>query len=210
MERKLMCLKVRYYKTFFYCKKISRHYIGFLRGVCMCIYEKNKTCCFIGHRKIHKTHRLIDDLHTTILDLIVNKGVCIFLFGSRSEFDDLGLEVVSELKKEYPHIRRVYVRAEYPYIDDDYKAYLLESYEDTYYPKHIENSGKSAYVERNIEMINNSDYCIFYYDATYKPQRIRKSSRDLTDYQPKSGTRIAYKYALEENKSVLNMYKQNT
>ncbi len=89
-------------------------------------------------------------MHTTIIDLIVNKGVFNFLFGSRSEFDDLCYEVVCELKKEYPYIRRIYVRAEYPYIDDDYKAYLLERYDDTYYPKHIENSGKSAYVERNI------------------------------------------------------------
>lgn len=175
----------------------------------MCVYEKNKTCCFIGHRKIHKTSRLIDDLHTAIVDLIVNKGVCNFLFGSRSEFDALCLEIVSELKIEYPHIRRIYVRAEYPYIDDDYKAYLLKRYEGTYYPKHIENSGKLAYVERNIEMINNSGYCIFYYDETYIPPRIRKSSRDLADYQPKSGTKKAYKYAIEENKSVLNMYKQN-
>ena len=176
----------------------------------MCVYEKNKTCCFIGHRKIHITSRLIDDLHTAIVDMIVNKGVCNFMFGSRSEFDALCLEVVSEIKKEYPHIRRIYVRAEYPYIDDDYKAYLLERYDDTYYPKHIEKSGKSAYVERNLEMINNSAYCIFYYDESYIPPHIRKSRRDLTDYQPKSGTKNAYKYALEENKSVLNMYKQNT
>ena len=176
----------------------------------MCVYEKNKTCCFIGHRKIHKADRLIDELHTTIIDLIVNKGVCNFLFGSRSEFNDLCLEIVSELKIEYPHIKRIYVRAEYPYIDDDYKAYLLESYDDTYYPKHIEKSGKSAYVERNIDMINNSEYCIFYYDETYKPPRVRKSRRDLTEYQPKSGTKIAYEYAHEENRRVLNVHKRNT
>ena len=175
----------------------------------MCVYEKNKTCCFIGHRKIHKADRLIDELHTTIIDLIVNKGVCNFLFGSRSEFNDLCLEIVSELKIEYPHIKRIYVRAEYPYIDDDYKAYLLESYDDTYYPKHIEKSGKSAYVERNIEMINNSAYCIFYYEENYIPPRIRKSHCDLTDYQPKSGTKIAYEYAHKENRRVLNEHKRN-
>ena len=107
---------------------------------------ENRSFLVIGHRNIHKTDRLKNDLHTAIVDLIINKGVCNFLFGSRSEFDGLCLEVVSELKKEYPHIKRIYVRAEYPYIDDDYKAYLLKSYEDTYYPKHIEKSGKSAYV----------------------------------------------------------------
>ena len=152
-------------------------------------------------------HLVIDELHTTIIDLIVNKGVYNFLFGSRSEFDDLCYEVVCELKKEYPHIRRIYVRAEYPYIDDDYKAYLLERYEDTYYPKHIENSGKSAYVERNLEMINNSEYCFLYYDENYIPPRTRKSHSDLTDYQPKSGTKIAYEYAVKKCQQVINVFQ---
>lgn len=39
------------------------------------------------------------------------------------------------VKEEYPDIKRIYVRAEFPYINDDYKNYLLKSYEDTYYPE---------------------------------------------------------------------------
>ena len=37
-------------------------------------------------------------------------------------------------------------------------------------------SGRASYVERNQVMINNSDYCIFYYDENYQPP-MRKYSR---------------------------------
>ena len=57
-----------------------------------------------------------------------------FLFGSKSRFDDLCYEAVTELKKKYVHIQRIYVRAEFPYIDESYKSYLLKGYEETYYP----------------------------------------------------------------------------
>jgi len=63
------------------------------------------------------------------------------------------------------------VRAEYPYIDEDYKNYLLEHYEETYYPEKIVNAGKAAYVERNCEMINSSSVCVVYYDESYTPKR---------------------------------------
>ena len=82
-------------------------------------------------------------------------------------FDDF----VTELKEKHPHIKRIYVRAAYQYIDDSYKNYLLESYDDTYYPLHIENAGKASYVERNQEMIDKSKYCVIYYDENYLPKR---------------------------------------
>ena len=43
-------------------------------------------------------------------------------------------------------------------------------------------------------MINKSDYCIVYYDENYLPPRRKNSRRDITDYQPKSGTAVAYDY----------------
>jgi len=171
-------------------------------------YDKNKTCCFIGHRKINETDRLKAELYSKIEDLIVNNNVYNFLFGSRSAFNDLCLKIVTDLKAKYPQTVRVYVRAEFPYINDDYRAYLLEKYEDTYYPEHIINSGKAAYVERNYEMIKKSNYCICYYDENYAPPRRRNSRRDLTDYQPKSGTKIAYEYALKNCGHVMNVFAE--
>lgn len=167
---------------------------------------KEQTCCFIGHRKIKRTTELKINLSKNIERLITEKRVDTFLFGSKSQFDDLCLEVVTELKEKYPQIKRIYVRAEFPYIDDDYRNHLLQYYEDTYYPEKIIDAGKAVYVERNYEMIDNSNSCIFYFDECYEPARRKNSKKDLLDYQPKSGTRIAYEYAEMQKKEFLNVY----
>ena len=69
----------------------------------------------------------------------------------------------------------------------------------------MEKAGKASYVERNQEMINKSDYCIVYYDENYLPPRRKNSRRDLTDYQPKSGTAVAYDYAMKKNRVIINV-----
>ena len=86
-------------------------------------------CCFFGHRKINITNDLINNLHITIKKLITEGDVDTFLFGSKSQFDDLCYQIISELKAIYPYIKRIYVRAEAPYINDKYMSYLLQSYE---------------------------------------------------------------------------------
>jgi uncharacterized phage-like protein YoqJ len=166
---------------------------------------KIHTCCFFGHRKIAYTEELKAKLYNQIEELILNEKVYIFLFGSKSEFDALCLETVSKLKEKYPHIKRIYVRSAFEHITDEYKNYLLMSYDDTYFPEHIKNSGKASYVERNQEMINNSQFCIVYYDANYLPPKRKNGRRDLTDYQPKSGTALAYAYAVKKKCEIFNM-----
>ena len=151
------------------------------------------TCCFFGHRKINETEELKSKLIEIIEKLIVDEKVDTFLFGSKSRFNSLCLELVTELKEKYPHIKRVYVRTEYPDINEQYTNYLLESYEDTYYPEHIIGSGRAAYVERNYEMINNSRFCVFYYNDQIAPTtRI-------------SGTKIALDYAVKHHKKVIRI-----
>ena len=74
-------------------------------------------------------------------NLILHNNVDTFLMGSKSDFDLLCRKAVSELKEKYIHINRIYIRAEYEYINDDYKKYLLESCEATYYPERAINAG---------------------------------------------------------------------
>lgn len=154
---------------------------------------KERTCCFIGHRKIENTLELRTRLCELVERLITNEKFDTFLFGSKSEFNTLCYEVVTELKEKYPHIKRVYVRAEYPYIDDNYKTFLLENYEDTYYPEKAMGAGKAVYVERNCEMINNSSVCIIYFD-----EKIISTAH-------KSGTKLALDYALKKGKRIINL-----
>ncbi|MBE6643517.1 MAG: DUF1273 domain-containing protein [Ruminococcaceae bacterium] len=152
---------------------------------------KENTCCFFGHRTINETEELRTKITETVERLITNENVDTFLFGSKSEFDRLCLELVTKLKEKYPHVKRIYVRAEFPFINDDYLNYLLKSYDDTYYPEKLHGAGRAAYVERNYEMINNSKYCIVYYDEQNAP-----TTR-------KSGTKIAIDYAIKKGSDVI-------
>jgi uncharacterized phage-like protein YoqJ len=161
---------------------------------------KLHSCCFFGHRKINETSELVERLAKTIELLITNRDVNTFYFGSKSEFDDLCHKIVTEIKEKYPHIKRIYVRSAYQHIPDWYEDSLRQHYEDTYFPEYMENAGRASYVERNQEMINKSDFCVVYYDENYAPPRRKNSRRDMTDYQPRSGTKIAYDYAVKKKK----------
>lgn len=151
-------------------------------------------CCFLGHRTINETKEMRGRLYKIIERLITEENVDTFLFGSKSRFDDVCLEVVTEIKEKYPHIRRVYVRSSFPYISESYTNYLLENYEDTYYPEKIMDSGRASYVERNFKMINKSRFCVFYYDDNYSPGN------------RKSGTKISIDYAIKQKKEIINIY----
>lgn len=150
------------------------------------------TCCFVGHRKIKRTKELEFQVITLVEDLIVNKKVATFLFGSKSEFDTMCLEIVGLLRNKYPHIKRVYVRAEYPYINEEYKKYLLKYYDETFFPEFLLNAGKSVYVQRNYYLIDTSDYCIFYF----------LQNKSYTSI--KSGSKLAFEYATKKKKKIFN------
>ncbi len=147
-------------------------------------------CCFIGHRKIDITESLVIELTKLIETLILSKKVSTFLFGSRSQFNDLCYKVVSDLKVKYTEIKRIFVRGEYQYINKQYKNYLLEFYEDTYFPECLSKANKLSYILRNQVMIDNSDYCIFYYKENYIPHT-----------KTKSGTKLALDYAKKKKKT---------
>jgi uncharacterized phage-like protein YoqJ len=152
---------------------------------------KNNTCSFFGHRTINETEELKTKLYKTIERLIVNENVDTFLFGSKSRFNDLCLQLVSQLKEKHPHIKRIYVRAEFPHISDDYKSYLLQNYEDTYFPSKAMGAGKTVYIKRNQEMIDKSRFCIIYYH------------HDCFPTNRKSGTQIALDYAIKQKKKII-------
>ena len=57
------------------------------------------------------------------------------------------------------------------------------------------DAGKAVYIERNCEMIDNSRFCVVYYDENYIPSRKNK----------KSGTKIAYDYAVKKGKEIINV-----
>ncbi len=152
-----------------------------------------KSCCFIGHRTIEGARQLKQLAIQVIEDLIADYGVTQFLFGSKSAFNALCYEAVTHLKEKYPQLERIYVRAEFPCISASYERYLLDRYEKTCYPDEIAGAGKGVYVKRNRSMIERSDFCVFYYDEAYTPQK------------RKSGTKLAYAYAVKKQKKIINL-----
>ena len=152
--------------------------------------EITHTCCVLGHREIIQTSELVVKLRNTIEHLIQDQGVDTFLFGSKSQFNSLCYELVTEMREEHPHIRRIYVRGEFPVIDERYHRYLLERYEDTFYPTTLNGAGRSVYIKRNRTMIDHSKVCLFYCREDYAP-KCRKS-----------GTKLALEYAKKQNKTI--------
>lgn len=164
----------------------------------------NNTCCFFGHREIEETEELRSAVTETIEKLITNESVDTFLFGSGSRFDSLCHELVSKLKEKYPHVKRIYVRAEYPYISESYEKYLLKSYEESYFPEKIIGAGRAAYVERNCEMIDKSKYCVIYYDKNYVPKVRQGRKNDMLNILKtrKSGTKPALDFAVKKGRNI--------
>lgn len=158
-----------------------------------------KTCSFFGYRDTPQTEELKEKVRETVERLIVEEGVDIFLFGSRSKFDELCHIVVTELKGKYPHIRRVAYLCKHESgclvgagmeLKQKIKeitgldAYIPE-YEEIKKSDRINSAGRASYVERNQWMIDNSQMCWFYLNAKLK----------------NSGTFLAYNYAQKKGKN---------
>ena len=156
----------------------------------------------IGHRKVKDRADTVGRIYDAVTNLIENEGADTFLFGSGSEFDTLCYYVVSELKKIYPDISRVYVSAEWNYKDLNE---LLDSYEDTYCPNKVRGANKLCYVIRNVCMIENCDVLLTYYDDNYEPPRKRTKVPIEEHKRTKSGTQMAVEYARKKKKRIINV-----
>lgn len=181
-----------------------------------------KKCCFIGHRNVTASAELIKKIDFCIKELIEENGVRIFLFGSRSKFDTLCHERVTEMQKLYPDIRRIafVCKSEYACLvgekenleriarEVSKQNVFLQEYEEIQKSEKVFNAGKASYVERNQEMINQSDYCVFFYNSAYFPQR-----KSLSVFPKKSGTKTAFDYAVRKQKNrkdltIINLYEE--
>lgn len=181
--------------------------------------QKHKICSFFGHRNVVVTEELKEKVKDIIEDLIVNQSVFIFLFGSRSNFDYLCHLVVTELKERYPEIKRISytcrsetctLESERAHWEEIYSHFRKEKVTLLGVEEEVEHktkytSGRASYVERNQAMINDSDYCVFYYEENYQPEMRKYSKRSIGYYQPKSGTAVAYTYAKQKKKIIINV-----
>jgi len=149
-----------------------------------------KTLSFFGHSTIEITDTLKKDLRNLIRQKITQENYGVFLFGGFGKFDELAWEIVSELKKEYPHIKRIFVLTEEKHLKKYKRPKYLkdEDYEEFIYLQLQYNGFRTRIYYRNIEMINISDFVIFYVNNTLN-----------------SGAYKIYKYAKLKKKQFCNL-----
>ena len=165
----------------------------------------------VGHRKVQNKEELVGRIYDTLTDLVENQGADTFLFGSKGEFDRLCFDVVTEMRKIYPHIRRVYVRAQYEEITKFYEEYLLENYEETFFPDKVHGSNELCYIVRNFCMIEMCDMLLTYYDDNYLPPSKTTKNKMLAhaccNKKSQSGTCMAVRYAKRRKKKIINLFE---
>ena len=186
------------------------------------VLMSDKSCCFIGHRNVPDTEELRQIIKKTVEELIQKHGVTLFLFGSRSNFDLFCYDVVTELQETYPNIQRIAYTCRHEYVtmkeNKEQEEQLLSAvlkkqihiraYDAEYEHPTKYTSGRASYVERNQAMINDSDFCVFYFDKRCLPQRRKCGKNQFSDYQPKSGTALAYTYAVQKKKEIYNLFQE--
>ena len=166
-----------------------------------------KACSFFGHRDTPQTEELKEKVKETVKRLIVEEDVKIFLFGSRSKFDELCHIVVTELKEKYPDIRRIAYLCKHETAclagaGMDLSKTIKEvtgrdervlEYEEIKKSDRINAAGSTCYVERNQWMIENSRFLIVYL-------------RETKEIDRKSGTLQAYKFAQKYGKEIFVLH----
>ena len=59
-------------------------------------------------------------------------------------------------------------------------------------------------------MIDKAALCIFYYDEHYKPPLKPAARGRIAREQPKSGTKVAYEYAIRRQKELINLFSRSS
>ena len=153
--------------------------------------QKNKTCCFTGHREIPVTNILIKNRLKKEIERLIEKGVIYFGAGGALGFDTMAALIVLELREKYPQIKLIMVLPcpeQDKYWNEKDKsayAYILDNADKKVYTsKHYH---KGCMHTRNRHLINNSGICICY---------LTKKS---------GGTAYTVAYAMQKNLQIINI-----
>ena len=152
--------------------------------------DEHKSCGCFGHNKIEITEELKEKLKKIFEMLITQENIKYFYFGGFSEFDDLCWQIVTELKKTYTEIYRIFCLSDprHQRLSKRPRWIKDENYEEiTYLDLNFDWWYQRIYF-RNCEMINRSDFVIFYVNHTER-----------------SGAYKALQYANRKKKQIINV-----
>ena len=143
---------------------------------------ENNCCTFLGHKDC--PFSIKPKLYDVLEDLIKNKNVTTFYVGNHGNFDNIASSALFELKNKYEHIQYNIVLAYLPTNSNN----IINS---TMYPEGIETVPKRFAISwRNRFMISKSNYIICYIAHGY------------------GGAYKFAKYALNQNKTIINLYNE--
>ncbi len=112
-------------------------------------------CCFFGH---HDVPALIKDQLANEIEQLIKNGENIFYVGNHGDFDYMVINILRNMKKNYPHICYSVVLA---YLEKTEHQFLNSG--ETLFPEGIEDVPKKfAILWRNDWMIKNSDTVLCY------------------------------------------------
>lgn len=113
------------------------------------------SCAFFGHRCFnYAPYR--EQLKSIIVDLIENHGVTQFYNGCRGSFDNICIDIISELKKRYPHIKLIMVLSYHP----DKEFYISERFDGSVYLLEKSVPPKFAISHTNRRLVELVDYIV--------------------------------------------------
>ena len=121
-----------------------------------------KSCVFFGHRWVVLTEQEKILLHATIIKLITEEGVEDFIFGGYGDFDSMAYRMVSDIKNDYPQIRKIYAQAYIPKHQED-MDHLKRVYDFVYLPEGTEvGLQRYAISRRNRSLAKECDFMVCY------------------------------------------------
>ena len=145
--------------------------------------EKHKSCSFFGTRSVAISDEIKMKIKNKILELLRN-NFRVFYFGGFSEFDDVCYKIVSEYKKEFPDIYRIFCSSDIRWLRPSKQPKWLsnEEFEEITYLDLDYDYWYTRIYYRNCEIINRSDFVLFFAlenneSGAYKALKYAKSKK---------------------------------
>jgi len=146
---------------------------------------ERKCCCF-GHRNLF--YEVTDKLNLTIVKLIEEHNVTIFISGGMGDFDALFEKAVCKAKLKYPQIQLILVKPYFSNKLNTNKDFYEQIYDSIIIPEELANVHyKAAIKKRNKLIVDNCDFII------------------SCIYRNFGGAYDAVKYAESKNKTIISL-----
>ena len=117
------------------------------------------TITFCGHSNFSFDNTVKEKLRNLLLQEIRKNPACKFYLGGYGDFDSLCLNILKEIKADFPYIELLFIT---PYLDDNYSK--LETaklyYDGIIYPPLENVPRRFCILKRNEWMVNEADFVI--------------------------------------------------